>query len=58
MGTVIELTGYELSQVLTALGVPDDSKGVHHVRVAIDGGFKISINHGAWSPPMGKELAH
>lgn len=55
MGTIIELTGADLQSMLRGLGVPDaEAAEIWHVRVAIDGGFKISVNHGSWSPPLGK----
>ena len=55
MGTIIELTGSDLQSVLGGLGVPDaEAVKIYQMRVAIDGGFKISVNHGIWSPPLGK----
>ena len=56
MNEVYELTGADLRSLFQVLGIPDSAGldiGTHQVRVAIDGGFKISVNGGVWTPPLG-----
>lgn len=58
MGPIYELTGDALESFLASLGISKDSEAarrIYGVRVAIDGGFKISVNHGTWTPPLGEE---
>ena len=50
MGPIIEITGPELARFLNSLLRQD----ITSVRVAIDGGFKISVNQGMWTAPMGE----
>jgi len=52
MQEIYELTGTDLASLLRLLNRPD----IWDLKVAIDGGLKIKVNGGCWTPPMGTAL--
>lgn len=52
MDPIIKLEGSEMEQLIDEL---EATQLVHTLRFAIDdGGVKVKINSGMWSPPLGK----
>jgi hypothetical protein len=54
MGPLAEVTpGDGIGPVLHELGLlPEEA--LYKISFAIDGGLKIKVNEGAWTPPLGK----
>ncbi len=52
MDPIIKLDGVEVEHLIDAL---ESTQLIHTLRFAIDdGGVKVKINWGMWSPPLGK----
>jgi hypothetical protein len=55
MFPVVELTGTDLTLALTILGVPErEQYKITSLRVAVDGGFKMSVNRHMWTSALGE----
>lgn len=59
MDEIITFTGHELTDLLDrfrSLVENDQNGAITSVRVCVDGGFKMKINNGVWTPPLGQAL--
>lgn len=57
MDPIIKVEGEELESLLRMLSVDPIARvfNIRSLRFAIDGDcVKVKINHGVWSPPLGK----
>lgn len=57
MGPIVRIEGPQLEMVLSTIKSSEERigrGGIYRMRFAIDdGGVKIKINEGVWSPPLG-----
>lgn len=53
MDEIIRFEGAELADLLDRLEDLTNDIGVTSIEVCVDGGFKIKVNGGTWSPPLG-----
>lgn len=57
MEPIVILTGEDLQCFLNMMEDAAhlaDTQGVRSIRFAIDGGLKVKVNGGTWSPPIGR----
>jgi len=54
MDGIVILEGRDLDLFLSMLGVPEQDRAAYRVRVcANEGGVKVKVNEGMWTPALG-----
>lgn len=55
MKDIVVLEGNDLEQFLTLLqDIAASSNRIYRLRLAVDGGIKVKVNEGVWTPPYGR----